>query len=319
MNYQSLFKEYTPVEYGDFFRLYRINNRGYVIYCNENNVICCMELYGFTDISVIMLAELLKVNLEELEDCEEFSLSVRCSRQQIVDYLFDISAKETNVKLKHVSGLHGYLLKSIHQDKSGLDAYRNLFQFNPIKGTARLLFDDNQCLASIRTDKSGSVYICWNPVLFFGLDKSGDPDSTGYLLASSSPLLIDYVLSKISCDRDIKVMVGYNYLEALLFISSFVITLDFSYKLYVCYNELNVTIQFLNWPTPQKIINFISLFNKHIPDGYEKLSCIMINKKIYLQVPAIRSYLKPLLFTYFDLFNNDSVNMSLLKADADYM
>lgn len=44
MNFQSLFKEYTPVEYGDFFRLYRINNRGYLIYCNENNVICCMEL-----------------------------------------------------------------------------------------------------------------------------------------------------------------------------------------------------------------------------------------------------------------------------------
>lgn len=189
MNFQSLFKEYTPVEYGDFFRLYRINNRGYLIYCNENNVICCMELYGFTDISVIMLAELLKVNLEELEDCEEFSLPVRCSRQQIIDYLFDVSAKETYVKLKHVSGLHGYLLKSIHQDKSGLNAYRNLFQFDPVKGNTRLLFDDNQCLASIRTDKSGSVYICWDPVLFFGLDKSGDPDSTGYLLSSSSTLL----------------------------------------------------------------------------------------------------------------------------------
>ena len=134
MNFQSLFKEYTPVEYGDFFRLYRINNRGYLIYCNENNVICCMELYGFTDISVIMLAELLKVNLEELEDCEEFSLPVRCSRQQIIDYLFDVSAKETYVKLKHVSGLHGYLLKSIHQDKSGQNAYRNLFQFDPVKG-----------------------------------------------------------------------------------------------------------------------------------------------------------------------------------------
>lgn len=227
MNFQSLFKEYTPVEYGDFFRLYRINNRGYLIYCNENNVICCMELYGFTDISVIMLAELLKVNLEELEDCEEFSLPVRCSRQQIIDYLFDVSAKETYVKLKHVSGLHGYLLKSIHQDKSGLNAYRNLFQFDPVKGNTRLLFDDNQCLASIRTDKSGSVYICWDPVLFFGLDKSGDPDSTGYLLSSSSTLLIDYVLSKISCDRDIIVMAGSNYLEAqLLFAHLQVVYLD---------------------------------------------------------------------------------------------
>lgn len=61
MNFQSLLKECTPVEYGDFFRLYRISNRGYVIYCNENNVICCMELYGFTDISVIMLAEFRRI------------------------------------------------------------------------------------------------------------------------------------------------------------------------------------------------------------------------------------------------------------------
>ena len=275
-----------------------------------------MELYGFTDISVIMLAELLKVNLEELEDCEEFSLPVRCSRQQIIDYLFDVSAKETNVKLKHVSGLHGYLLKSIHQDKSGLDAYRNLFQFDPVKGTTRLLFDDNQCLASIRTDKSGSVYICWNPVFFFGLDKSGDPDSTGYLLASSSTLLIDYVLSKISCERDIIVMAGSNYLEALLFISSFVTSQDLSYKLSVCYDDMNVTILFLNWPTPQKIINFISQLNKHIPNGYEKLSCVMVNKKIYLQVPDIRSYLKPLLYLYYDLLCDGSLKLSLLKSDA---
>ena len=118
-----------------FFRLYRISNRGYVIYCNENNVICCMELYGFTDISVIMLAELLKVNLEELEDCEEFSCLFVCSRQQIIDYLFDVSAKETNVKLKkHVSGLHGYLLKSIHQDKSsGWMPIANLFNLIPLR------------------------------------------------------------------------------------------------------------------------------------------------------------------------------------------
>lgn len=47
MNYQSLLKEYSPLEYGDFFRLYRINSRGYVIYCNENNVVSCMELCGF--------------------------------------------------------------------------------------------------------------------------------------------------------------------------------------------------------------------------------------------------------------------------------
>ena len=133
MNFQSLFKEYTPVEYGDFFRLYRINNRGYVIYCNENNVICCMELYGFTDISVIMLAELLKVNLEEMEDCEEFSLPVHCSRQQIIDYLFDVSAKETNVKLKHVSGLHGYLLNLYIRINQGLMPIVTFFNLIPLR------------------------------------------------------------------------------------------------------------------------------------------------------------------------------------------
>lgn len=316
MNFHALFKGYTPVEYGDFFRLYRINGRGYVIYCNEKNEICCMELCGFTDLSTNQLAELLNVNLEEQEQCEEFSLPVRCSRQQIIDYLFDISAKETNVKLKHVSGLHGYLLKSIHQDKSGQNAFRNLFQFDPVKGMTALLFDDKQCLTSIRTDKSGPVYICWNPLLFFGLDKSGDPDSTGYLLASASPLLIDYVLSKISCQRAINVMVGSNYLEALLFVSSYVSSKDVNYKLSVCHDEMNVTIEFLNWPTPQKIINFVSQLNRHIPDGYEKLSCFMVNKKVYLPVPSVQSYLRPLLYLYSDLLDNQSFNLVLLKSDA---
>lgn len=111
-------------------------------------------------------------------------------------------------------------------------------------------------------------------------------------------------------------MAGSNYLEALLFISSFVTSQDLSYKLSVCYDDMNVTIQFLNWPTPQKIINFISQLNKHIPNGYEKLSCVMVNKKIYLQVPAIRSYLKPLLYLYYDLLCDDSLKLSLLKSDA---
>lgn len=111
-------------------------------------------------------------------------------------------------------------------------------------------------------------------------------------------------------------MAGSNYLEALLLISSLVTSQDLSYKLSVSYDDMNVTIQFLNWPTPQKIINFISQLNKHIPNGYEKLSCVMVNKKIYLQVPAIRSYLKPLLYLYYDLLCDGSLKLSLLKSDA---
>ena len=313
MNFPSLFKEYTPVEYGDFFRLYRINNRGYVIYCNENNVICCMELYGFTDISVIMLAELLKVNLEELEDFEEFSLPVRCSRQQIIDYLFDVSAKETNVKLKHVSGLHGYLLKSIHQDKSGLDAYRNLFQFDPVKGITRLLFDDNQCLASIRTDRTGPVCICWNPIIFWGLDKSGDPDSTGYLLASSSPMLVEYIFSKIiSSGRNIQILVGESYLNALIFVTMLTSKYNLPYKLIIdVENNSFIAIQFYNWTTPQKILNFISSINKNIPSEFIKLSCVMINKKAFLYMPCTKSFVKLFLMQYAKLISHNSLDILL--------
>ena len=316
MNFQSLLKEYTPVEYGDFFRLYRINNRGYVIYCNENNVLSCMELYSFSDISLNMLAELLNANMEEQVVCDELFFPVRCCKQQIIDYLFDISSKETNVKLKHVSGLHGYLLKSIHQDKAGDNAYRNLFQFDPVKGISRLLFDDKECLSSIRTDKSGSVYICWDPILLFSLDKSGDPDSTGYLLASSNPLLVEYVLSKVSSGRDVKLVAGNNFVDALIFVSLYVTSRNLPYKFSAYYDGMHVTIQFLDWPTPQRIINFISLLNKHIPEDHKKLSCVIVNKKTYLQVPAIRSYLNPLLSLYVDLFDDEAFYLSLLVSDV---
>lgn len=317
MNYQSLLKEYSPLEYGDFFRLYRINNRGYVIYCNENNVVSCMELCGFSELPLEMLAVLLHADVGAQEEVDEFAFSARCTRQQLINYLFDVSAKETNVKLKHVSGLHGYLLKSVCQDKSGTEAYRNIFQFDPVKGFMKLLFDDRKCLASIRTDKTGPVYICWNPILFFGLDKSGDPDSTAYLLASSFPLLVEHILSKIPSEgRDVKVMTGDNHLEALIFYSSFVASRDLPYKLSVFSDGLHVTIQFIDWPTPQKILNFISLLNKRLPDGYGKLSCIMVNRKAYLEVPALRSYLKPLLSLYADLFSDESFSLSILETEA---
>lgn len=120
----------------------------------------------FSELPLEMLAELLHADIGVQEEVDEFTFSARCTRQQLINYLFDVSAKETNVKLKHVSGLHGYLLKSVCQDKSGAEAYRNIFQFDPVKGFMKLLFDDRKCLASIRTDKTGPVYICWNPILF---------------------------------------------------------------------------------------------------------------------------------------------------------
>lgn len=49
-------------------------------------------------------------------------------------------------------------------------------------------------------------------------------------------------------------MAGSNYLEALLLISSLVTSQDLSYKLSVSYDDMNVTIQFLNWPTPQRLL-----------------------------------------------------------------
>lgn len=311
MNYRTILSGFVPVEYGDFFHLYRINGRGFVIYCEHDNIVSCVELCSFSIISPVMLAEIIGLDMNTLKDADEFSFPVKCSRQQIISYLFDVSAKETNVKMKHVSGLQGYLLKSIVQDKANKDSYRNIFQFDTTKGKARLLFDDRQCLAAIRTDKSGPFCVCWNPILFFGLDKSGDPDSTGLLLASSSPLLVEYVLSKMSLDRSVQIITGENYYEALVFVVMLIQSRDLPYKLAISSDSMHVTVQFSDWPTPQKVLNFISAVNKRIPDGYEKLSCLMVNKKTFLQIPILKSYLKSMLSVYTDLLQSDSIYVSL--------
>lgn len=311
MNYRTILSGFVPVEYGDFFHLYRINDRGFVIYCEHDNIISCIELCSFSIISPVMLAEIIGLDMNTLKDADEFSFPVKCSRQQIISYLFDVSAKETNVKMKHVSGLQGYLLKSIVQDKANKDSYRNIFQFDTTKGKARLLFDDRQCLASIRTDKSGPFCVCWNPILFFGLDKSGDPDSTGLLLASSSPLLVEYVLSKMPLDRSVQIITGENYYEALVFVVMLIQSRDLPYKLAISSDSMHVTVLFSDWPTPQKVLNFISAVNKRIPDGYEKLSCLMVNKKTFLQIPILKSYLKSMLSVYTDLLQSDSIYVSL--------
>lgn len=311
MNYKTILSGFEPVEYGDFFHLYRINGRGFVIYCEHDNVVSCLDLCGFSIVSPVMLAEIIGLDMNTLKDADEFSFPVKCSRQQIISYLFDVSAKETNVKMKHVSGLQGYLLKSIVQDKANKDSYMNIFQFDTTKGKARLLFDDRQCLASIRTDKSGPFCVCWNPILFFGLDKSGDPDSTGLLLASSSPLLVEYVLSKMPLDRSVQIITGENYYEALVFVAMLIQSRDLPYKLAISSDSMHVTVQFSDWPTPQKVLNFISAVNKRIPDGYEKLSCLMVNKKTFLQIPILKSYLKSMLSVYTDLLQSDSIYVSL--------
>lgn len=310
MNFRTLLNDFAPFETGDFFRLYRINDRSFVIYSSEEGVISCMELYGFTNISVGMLSEIIDYSGNQ-EEKEEFVFASKCSRQQLINYLFDISSKETNVKLKHVSGLHGYLLKSVQQDKTNKEAYRNLFQFDPARRFEKLLFDDSVSLASIRTDKSGPVYVCWSPVLFFGLDKSGDPDSVGYLLASSSPILMEYVLSKTAADRKLHILVGEYYLNALLFLSAYVSNYDLSYKLLIHTDVSFITVQFYDWPTPQKILNFISSVNKQLPDGYEKLSCVIINKKTFLYVPRLHSYVRTFLVQYAKLIDNKLIDVSI--------
>lgn len=310
MNFRTLLNDFVPFETGDFFRLYRINDRSFVVYNSEEGVVSCMELYGFTNISVGLLSELVDYSGNSGEQ-DEFIFTSKCNRQQLINYLFDISSKETNVKLKHVSGLHGYLLKSIQQDKTKKDAYRNLFQFDPTRHFEKLLFDDIVSLASIRTDKSGPVYVCWSPILFFGLDKSGDPDSVGYLLASSSPILMEYILSKITADRKLHILVGDYYMNALLFLSTYVANYDLAYKLSIHADTSFITIQFYDWPTPQKILNFISSVNKQIPDGYEKLSCLTVNKKTFLYVPKLQSYLRPFLVLYAKLVDKDMIDVSV--------
>lgn len=127
MNYQTVLQNYLPVEQGDFMLKYEIDDRGYVIYSPEKGSFSCIELHGFSELTPWQLAFVLSLDMQQMKEQDEFSLSVCCKREKLLSYLFDVEESETTLKTKHVSGWQGYLMMDIHKP----DRVRNVFQFHP--------------------------------------------------------------------------------------------------------------------------------------------------------------------------------------------
>ena len=125
MNYQTVLQNYLPVEQGDFMLKYEIDDRGYAIYSPEKGSFSCIELHGFSELTPWQLAFLLSLDMQQMKEQDEFSLSVCCKREKLLSYLFDVEESETTLKTKHVSGWQGYLMMDIHKP----DRVRNVFQF----------------------------------------------------------------------------------------------------------------------------------------------------------------------------------------------
>lgn len=153
MNYQTVLQNYHPTEQGDFMLRYEIGGRGYVVYSPEKDALSCIELHGFSELTPWQLAFVLSLDMQQMKEQDEFSLSVCCKREKLLSYLFDVEESETTLKTKHVSGWQGYLMMDIHKP----DKVRNVFQFHPETKEARLVFDNRLCVASfVRKKKESS-------------------------------------------------------------------------------------------------------------------------------------------------------------------
>ena len=144
MNYQTVLQNYLPVEQGDFMLKYEIDDRGYAIYSPEKGSFSCIELHGFSELTPWQLAFLLSLDMQQMKEQDEFSLSVCCKREKLLSYLFDVEESETTLKTKHVSGWQGYLMMDIHKP----DRVRNVFQFHPVSGPGASVAQPRRSAAS---------------------------------------------------------------------------------------------------------------------------------------------------------------------------
>lgn len=125
MNYRTVLRDFSPIEWGDFLMRFEINQRSYVLFSPEHGKVSCLELMYFTELDPLQLSVLLGIKVES-EPMDEFIFRATCSRDRLIDYLFDVKAGGGSVKQKHVSGWKAYLMMDVARE----DKVRNICQFN---------------------------------------------------------------------------------------------------------------------------------------------------------------------------------------------
>ena len=317
MNYQTVLQNYLPVEQGDFMLKYEIDDRGYAIYSPEKGSFSCIELHGFSELTPWQLAFLLSLDMQQMKEQDEFSLSVCCKREKLLSYLFDVEESETTLKTKHVSGWQGYLMMDIHKP----DRVRNVFQFHPETKKARLVFDNRLCVASLREKEKGKIiHLCWSPSLFAAIDRGGERTAPAYLLASNAALLHGYAMKQIAeCfagtpaeERVIGIHVGDNVYEALSFVCYYARNVQDEYLVIPERKDGMMILETPKW-NPIRQANFVASLNKMAVDQAKKrypemevpnerpFTCLSFSRKSFVYFPDLKVYQEVFLKMYLGL------------------
>lgn len=325
MNYRTILNDYQPIEQGDFMQKYKINGRSYVLFSPKKDMVSCIELHNFSEISPVQLALLLFRQSKDEKEQDEFAFSVTCTKEQIIDYLFDVEGSDGYAKIRHTSGLQGYLM----YDLSKPEKVRNLFQFDMERQEPHLLFDNKNCAASLRGDYQGSiVHLCWNPCVFHSIEKGGEPDAPAYLLASSSPVVCGYVLKQIEkCfasvekeKRIIGIHVGNEVSEALDFVCYYVRSVQDDYTVIVEREGGMVILEMQQW-NPIRLANFVAALNKTVAGQMKKcypemdtsevrpFACVSFARKSFVYFPDVKMHQDVFLKSYLGMVKLKDIHL----------
>lgn len=248
---------------------FEINRRSYVLFSPEQGKVSCLELMYFTELDSLQLSVLLGIKVES-EPMDEFVFRATCSRDRLIDYLFDVKAGGGSVKQKHVSGWKAYLMTDVVRE----DKVRNICQFNIETKESELAFDNRCCAAGVRTGEKGKlIHFCWDPSLFFAIDRGGERDAPAYLLASDSPVVEAFALRKIGeCfdkelppDRQIAIHVGSTPYEALSLMACYVRSVQPAMNIRLERRGGMIFMEVIGW-NPLAFSNFVASLNVEVRD-----------------------------------------------------
>lgn len=316
LTYKEVLNDYMSEEQGDFLHRYYINDMEFIIYSPKGGIVSCLELLTFKDISPYQLAIQIDWLKQDKWEGGEFEFSYSCNKEKIIQYLFDLEQGEDIKHRRHVSRHEGYILKEVNQPFRA----RNFYQYNLETKEYQLVFENTVGATGANLDGEVDwVNICWNPVVFAGLEENQQP---AVLLASSNPILYNYV-SKIVTEKEarIKLYVDSNALDALNFISYYITDKQLQKGISIYQDDAIITISMGGW-NPRNVISFVSHLKKLCNAHYDKLynnferdiispyQCVSINNKSFVTFPNNDLYVSIFLKGMIEELSTENVVIS---------
>lgn len=261
MNYSEILNDYLPAEKGDFMRRYEINDSEYIIYSPESGEINCMELSYFKNISKLELSERIGIQINQLKPHPEFSFLQKVSVNQILTYLFDIEKNNVDlssklIRKRMVSGNMGYILNNIFPPYSPI----NFYQYSSLNSD--LILPNSNCFLENKNEKNNeTVYICFDATSFKELEENM---CHAFLLASSSPLLLNFIFPKVKDKKVCLYIQKRDSLNALKYLS-FMFSIEEPKSPFLSHilTEEEIFIEIKNI-RPNSLVSFIANLNKKI-------------------------------------------------------